>query len=48
MQAAEEARRLPPIVYLEEERHQRVLVVERVMQWIALLGLLVLLLVGLR
>jgi hypothetical protein len=34
--------------HLEEERQQRVLLVERVMQWIAVLGLLVLLLAGLR
>ena len=39
---------MPPIVYLEEERQQRVLLVERVMQWVALLGLLALLLLGLR
>ncbi len=44
----EEAERLPGFVHLEEDRQQRVLLVERVMQWIALLGLLVLLLAGLR
>jgi cytochrome b subunit of formate dehydrogenase len=38
---------LPPIVYLEQARHQRVLLVERVMHWVALLGVLVLLLAGL-
>lgn len=37
--------------HLEDERQQRVLLVERLMQWVALLGLvllLVLLLAGLR
>jgi hypothetical protein len=35
-------------VQIEEERQYRVLLVERVMQWIAVLGLLVLFLAGLR
>jgi hypothetical protein len=35
-------------VHLEDERHRRLLVIERLMQWVALLGLLVLLLAGLR
>ena len=34
--------------HLEDERQQRVLLVERLMQWVAVLGLLVLLLAGLR
>lgn len=34
--------------HLEDERQQRVLLVERLMQWVAMLGLLVLLLAGLR
>lgn len=33
-------------VHLEEERQQRVLVVERVMQWVALATLLVLFVAG--
>jgi hypothetical protein len=45
-------RTIEPVVerffHLEEERQQRVLLVERLMQWVALLGLLVLLLAGLR
>jgi hypothetical protein len=35
-------------LHLEDERHQRVLLVERLMQWIALLGVVLLVLAGLR
>jgi hypothetical protein len=37
---------MPPFVHAEEQRHRRVLLVERVMQWVAVLSVVVLFLVG--
>ncbi len=37
---------MPRFIHLEEERQQRVLLVERVMQWVALATLLVIVVAG--